>query len=225
MTAVREFPFTPLSSAEGVHHYPSVERSMRRSRRELITWDAATSDEDLAGWAQRGQREAFGLLYDRHFSSVYGYCYRRLGEREAAQDAAAETFRKALAALPSYRPQAFRGWVFAIARHVVADAARQHHADLSLDDAFAVTDTGASLEEVALVQAEITALIAVLPRLSPDQHEAIAMRLAGLSPAEIGVSLGKSRGAVDMTLHRALLRLRELMGVGPEPVAGGGSRD
>jgi RNA polymerase sigma-70 factor (ECF subfamily) len=195
---------------------------MRRSRRELITWDAATPDEDLAGWAQRGQREAFGLLYDRHFPSVYGYCYRRLGEREAAQDAAAETFRKALAALPTYRPRAFRGWLFAIARHVVADAARQHHADLSLDDA--VTDTGASLEEVALVQAEITALVSLLPRLSPDQHEAIAMRLAGLSPAEIGLTLGKSRSAVDMTLHRALLRLRELMGVGLEPVPGGDGR-
>ena len=75
---------------------------MRRSRRERINWDAATPDEDLAGWAQQGQREAFGLLYDRHFGSVYGYCYRRLGEREAAQDAAAETFRKALTALPSY---------------------------------------------------------------------------------------------------------------------------
>jgi RNA polymerase sigma-70 factor (ECF subfamily) len=207
-----------------VHQQQGVERSMRRSRRERITWDAATSDEDLVGWAQQGQREAFGLLYDRHFGSVYGFCYRRLGEREAAQDAAAETFRKALTALHSYRAQAFRSWLFAIARHVVADAARQRHADLSLDDALAVTDRGASLEEVALAQAEITALVAVLPRLTADQHEAIALRLAGLSPAEIGVSLGKSRGAVDMTLHRALLRLRELMGVGPGPVAEGSGR-
>ena len=197
---------------------------MRRSRRERITWDVATPDEDLVRWAQQGQREAFGLLYDRHFGSVYGYCYRRLGEREAAQDAAAETFRKALTALPSYRPQSFRGWLFAIARHVVADAVRQHHADLSLDDALGVTDRGASLEDVALAQAEITALVAVLPRLTAVQHEAIAMRLAGLSPAEIGVSLGKSRGAVDMTLHRALLRLRELLLAGPGPVAEGSGR-
>src|SRR5215212_11471351 len=129
---------------------------MRLRRRHPIDWNATSSDEELVGWAQRGQRDAFGLLYDRHFSSVYGYCYRRLGEREAAQDAAAETFRKALTALPSYRPQAFRGWLFAIARHVVADAARQRHADLSLDDALAVNDRSASLEEVALVQAEIT---------------------------------------------------------------------
>ena len=185
----------------------------------------ATPDEDLVGWAQRGQREAFGLLYDRHFGSVYGYCYRRLGEREAAQDAAAETFRKALTALPTYRPQAFRGWLFAIARHVVADAARQRHADLSLDDALAVTDRGASLEEVG-------------PGAGRDHRArrgpaSLDVRSAGgdrdapgrIESSRDRASLGKSRGAVDMTLHRALLRLRELMGVGPEPVAGGGGRE
>ena len=197
---------------------------MRRSRRHPINWNAGTSDDELVGWAQRGQREAFGLLYDRHFGNVYGYCYRRLGEREAAQDAAAETFRKALVALPTYRPHAFRGWLFAIARHVVADAARERPADLPLDDAAAVPDSEDSLEDVALAHVEITALVALLSQLTPDQHEAIAMRLAGLSPAEIGLSLGKSRAAIDMTLHRALLRLRELMGVGTETVTGGDGR-
>jgi RNA polymerase sigma-70 factor (ECF subfamily) len=195
---------------------------MRRGRGDPIAWDAATADDDLVALAQSGQREAFGLLYDRHVGSVYGYCYRRLGEREAAQDAAAETFRKALAALPSYRPQAFRGWLFAIARHVVADAARQRHADLPLDVAATVADMGASLEEIALVHAEIATIVALLPKLTTDQHDAIALRLAGLSPVEIGKAMGKSRSAVDMTLHRALLRLRELMGVGPETVTGGG---
>jgi RNA polymerase sigma-70 factor (ECF subfamily) len=197
---------------------------MRRDRRTPIRWDAATPDDELVGWAQQGQREAFGLLYDRHFGSVYGYCFRRLGEREAAQDAAAETFRKALAALPSYQPRAFRGWLFAIARHVVADAARGRRPDVSLDAAADVPDRQSSLEEVALAHAELDSLLALLPRLTADQHDAVAMRLAGLSPAEIGISLGKSRSAVDMTLHRALLRLRQLMTVGPETVAGGGDR-
>jgi RNA polymerase sigma-70 factor (ECF subfamily) len=197
---------------------------MRLRRRTPIDWNATSSDDELVGWAQRGQREAFGLLYDRHFGSVYGYCYRSLGEREAAQDAAAETFRKALVALPTYRPHAFRGWLFAIARHVVADAARERHADLSLDAAAAVPDTGDSWEDVALAHVELASLVALLPQITADQHEAIAMRLAGLSPAEIGISLGKSRAAIDMTLHRALLRLRELMVVGTETVTGGSGR-
>jgi RNA polymerase sigma-70 factor (ECF subfamily) len=186
-------------------------------------WNTATADEDLVRWAQQGQREAFGLLYDRHVASIYGYCYRRLGEREAAQDATAETFRKALVGLPSYRPAAFRAWLFAIARHVVADTARRPRHDLPLVVAMEVPDPGASIEEAAVMQADLAALVALLPRLTPDQHDVIAMRLAGLTPIEIGEALGKSRGAIDMALHRALARLRELM-LADSPVVGGKGR-
>jgi RNA polymerase sigma-70 factor (ECF subfamily) len=203
-------------------HIPGAEVLMRLRRRTPIDWNATSSDDELVGWAQRGQREAFGLLYDRYFGSVYGYCYRRLGEREAAQDAAAETFRKVLVALPTYRPHAFRGWLFAIARHVVADAARECHANLSLDDVAEVPDPGRSMEESALAHVELASLVALLSRLTPDQQDAVALRLAGLRPAEIGVSLGKSRSAVDMSLHRALLRLRALTSVGS--ATGGGDR-
>jgi RNA polymerase sigma-70 factor (ECF subfamily) len=193
-----------------------------RLRRTLVEWTETSPDDDLVAWTQRGEREAFGLLYQRHFPSVYGYCYRLLGERETAQDAAAETFRKALAALPSYQPHAFRGWLFAIARHVIADTIRARRGVRSLDEAVDVPDTGPSLEEKALAQGEMDTLIGLLSQLTPDQRDVIALRLTGLSPGDIGVVLGKSRAAVDMTLHRALRRLRALTTVGAEP--GGGSR-
>ena len=188
-------------------------------------WGAASPDNELVRWAQEGEPEAFGLLYDRHFGSVYGYCYRRLGQREAAQDAAAETFRKALAALPGYRPRAFRGWLFTIARHVLADAARRYHPTLPLDAASDIAAGGESLEETAIAHSELSSVVSLLPRLTPDQQDAVTMRLAGLNSTEIGVILGKSRSAVDMTLHRALLRLRELMIGNPQPVAGGDGHD
>jgi RNA polymerase sigma-70 factor (ECF subfamily) len=184
-------------------------------------WNAASTDEDLVRWAQQGQREAFGLLYDRHVSAIYGYCFRRLGEREAAQDATAETFRKALVALPTYRPAAFRAWLFAIARHVVVDSTRRHRPYVQLVEAMQVPDPGAAIEEAAIMEAELATLRTLLPRLTSEQHDVVAMRLAGLTPVEIGHVLGKSRGAIDMTLHRALARLRELMAPGSQVMEGG----
>ena len=192
-----------------------------RLRRTLAKWTETSADDDLVAWAQRGAPEAFGLLYQRHFPSVYGYCYRQLGEREAAQDAAAETFRKALAALPNYRPHAFRGWLFAIARHVIADARMTPCDEWSLDEAAHVPTTGPSLEEHALAQAEVETLMGLLSKLTPDQRDVIALRLAGVGPVDIGVVLGKSRAAVDMTLHRALLRLRALTAIAAEARGGG----
>lgn len=191
--------------------------------RDMSDWNAASPDEELVRWAQQGQRAAFGLLYDRYAASIYGYCYRRLGEREAAQDATADTFRKALSALPSYRPAVFRAWLFAIARNVVADVLRRRRPDLPLEAALELPDTRDSIEDAAVTRADVASLVALLPRLTPDQHDAVALWLAGLTPAEIGAVSGKSRGAVDMTLHRALARLRELM-VADSPVVGGENR-
>jgi RNA polymerase sigma-70 factor (ECF subfamily) len=177
-------------------------------------WDAITGDEELVAWAQRGEREAFGLLYDRYLPRVYGYCYRLLGAREAAEDANTEIFMRALIALPTYRAGSFRSWLFAIAHNVVIDALRQHRLTVSLAEAAAVVDQRRSLEEDAEVAADRSTVLDLLPRLSPDQREVVALRLSGLNAAEIGEALGKPRNAVDGIQHRALLRLRSLVAMG-----------
>jgi RNA polymerase sigma-70 factor (ECF subfamily) len=92
--------------------------------------------------AQGGEREAFGALYDRYLGRVYAYCYRVLGNREAAEDANAEVFARALMALPMYRTGSFRSWLFAIAHDVVADALRSGRPTESLSVAIAVVGTG-----------------------------------------------------------------------------------
>jgi len=53
----------------------------------------------------------------------------------------------------------------------------------------------------------------LLPLLGEDQRQVLELRLAGLSSGEIEIVLGKSRSWVGVTQHRAVLRLRALMGV------------
>src|SRR4051794_28492383 len=75
----------------------------------------------------------FGAIYERDFPAVYGYCLSQLGDAEAAEDAAAQTFFKALAALPGYRDTGrFRSWLFAIAHNVILDAQRGRPPDAPL---------------------------------------------------------------------------------------------
>jgi RNA polymerase sigma-70 factor (ECF subfamily) len=77
----------------------------------------AADDADLVARAQV-DREAFALLYRRYLDPVHRYYYRRLGSREAAEDATSLVFTKAFTALPTYRTGSFRSWLFAIAYHV-----------------------------------------------------------------------------------------------------------
>lgn len=67
----------------------------------------ARSDDAVLVAAARVQPEAFTFLYDRYATQVYRYCYLKLGEREAAEDALSEVFLKALTDLEQYRGGAF----------------------------------------------------------------------------------------------------------------------
>ncbi|MDP9364185.1 MAG: sigma-70 family RNA polymerase sigma factor [Chloroflexota bacterium] len=178
----------------------------------------ATSAADDAALVARARDDpaAFAPLYERYLDPVYRYCYRRLGGREAAEDATAQVFAKALAALPAYRDGSFRAWLFAIAHNAVADNHRRraHRPEAPLEAVGDPPDRAPTPEEVAVENDErrsVRALLAVLP---VDQRRVLELRLAGLSGAEIATALGRSVAAVKMLQLRAMTRLRADLVVG-----------
>ncbi len=97
-------------------------------REDDHTARGATSDEALVAAAQE-DFAAFAALYLRYVDLVYRFCYRRLGERTAAEDATSRIFERTLRALPRYRAGSFRSWLFTIARNTITDLYRSERAD------------------------------------------------------------------------------------------------
>ena len=176
--------------------------------------DSTTADATLLARARR-EPAAFAPLYARYLGPVYGYSFRRLGTREAAEDATSLVFTKALAALPRYEERAgsFRAWLFAIAHNVVVDQVRGRLPDQALDAAAEAPDLAPTPEDHALAADDGRLLRALLARLTPDQRQVVELRLAGLTDREIAQALGRSHGAVRMSQFRAVARLRTLLGV------------
>ena len=193
---------------------------MARFRRSEPQPNAASSDEALVALVQRGDREAFGLLYDRYLPRVYGYCLRLLRDQEQAEDANTEVFVRALAGLPSYRAGSFRSWLFTIAHNVTTDHLRQRSRTISMELAPEPVDPH-TFEDSVLMAAEWERIERALTQLSPDQQQVIALRLAGLTAVEIGAALGKPRNAIDGLQHRALLRLKSLVATSDAAVSNG----
>ena len=178
--------------------------------------EADFSDAELVALAKADLRQ-FALLYARYLDPVHRYCYRRLGSREAAEDATSLVFTNALTAFPHYRHASFRGWLFTIAHHVVTDRYRDDHPEHPLDTVAQLHDGSASPEELALADDERRSLTLLLTRLPDHQRQVVALRLAGLTSAEIAQALGRSPSNVDVTQYRAVACLRVLLGLATPP--------
>src|SRR5215210_6935273 len=133
--------------------------------------DIPDEDARVVALAKTDPR-AFAPLYSRYFDPVYRYCYRRLGHPEAAADAAAQVFAKALAALPGYREDApsFRSWLFAIAHNVITDDLRARRPIAPMTAAVHIEAADPSPEEVVLTGEVGGAVHALLAQLPPDQR-------------------------------------------------------
>jgi RNA polymerase sigma-70 factor, ECF subfamily len=158
---------------------------------------------------------------------VLRYCRARLGRQEtvigSADDVAQEVCLAVVNALPGYtlRGLSFRAFVYGIAAHKVTDAFRAIGRNRS-EPMADIPDTPLALDgpEHRLLQVELTErLSALLHRLTPRQREVLVLRIAvGLSAEETAQVVGSTPGAVRVTQHRALNRLRQRIVIpGAEP--------
>jgi RNA polymerase sigma-70 factor (ECF subfamily) len=170
-------------------------------------------DEPAIVAAARVDRAAFAPLYRRYADPVYRFCYRRLGSADAAADATAQIFTKALAGLAGFRGASFRAWLFAIARNVVVDELRRGRPVLPLDEALAIVDEtpGGAPEERALAREQRRRLRSALAQLPDDQRQIVELRLAGLKGPEIAVVMGRTHAAIKSSQFRAYARLRQIL--------------
>jgi RNA polymerase sigma-70 factor (ECF subfamily) len=171
--------------------------------------------EALVQRAQAGDRAALGAIYDRLADRVYRYALFRVGSRSDAEDLMQRTFLKMIESLPRYQHRGipFEAWFFRLARNGVIDHLRTRRGHRPLDEAFDILSPGPSPEDSAEVAVQLARLDAALRELSLAQQEVIGYRfMAGLSPREIGLVIGKREGSVRALQFRALQALRSTLG-------------
>jgi RNA polymerase sigma factor (sigma-70 family) len=148
---------------------------------------------------------------------VHAYAAYRLGDGPDAEDVTSEVFERALRGIKTFdgtKGDAI-GWLLGIARRVVAEEfARRARAPQGELPLVAARD---NLEQSALTRLD---LVAAVRRLNPRDAELIALRYgADLRVSEVARILGLRKNTVDVALHRARLRLAEIMTEGDEETA------
>ncbi len=189
---------------------------------------------------QHGDASALAELYDRYADVIYRTAYRRLGDRQLAEEVVQDTWLTLWTRAGQFDPAmgTLVGWLSTIARNRAVDRLRalaRRPGALPLSAVFAsgadedralasgqvllaedrASNPQAVLDELVLRDAMIQAL-ATIP---PDERQVLELAYyADLTQTEIAHRLGWPVGTVKTRTRRALLRLRSVLSglLGPE---------
>lgn len=233
----RESQDRGLHVVAGVACYPN---SLNADLESVPPLDASVEKETAARAAEGalidkvlgGHKESFLDLIRPHQRTVYATAMSLLTNKDDAEDVVQTAMLKGLAKLAQFRREsAFGTWLVQITiNEVRMRKRRDRRAEmLSLTpekvDAEGRAPLGRDFEDwreipsEALERAEIRDVLAkALESLELHYREAFVLRdLHELSVADTARILGISRGAVKTRLHRARLRLREILSPGYGP--------
>jgi len=175
-----------------------------------------TEEGEQIARASGGDREAFGQLYERHSLRVFRHAYFLTGDLTLAEDLTAQTFLKALEAIPRFEDRGvpFIAWLLRITVNLAINYKKAlknaHHSQLpeTLED----DDTLGSPEDSCTLKSEGEQVWNRVKHLPFDQRQVIVMRFMDDLPySTVAEVLGKSIGAVRVIQFRALANLRNMM--------------
>ena len=144
--------------------------------------------------------------FARHHHDVYRYLVRMTGQRDVADDLAQEVFLRVVRALANGGPIGHeRGWIFSIARNLLADRYRNRQREVMLvEDMAEPAQDGMQTLAFSLNQS-----LAHLP--DTDREVFLLKEVGGLSYQEIGDVCGCTVDAVRARLHRTRAALRAML--------------
>lgn len=155
-------------------------------------------------------------VFTQYVDPIYRFLYRRVGNRQDAEDLTSEVFYKAARELDSTRPQAsIAHWLFTVARTVLADHWRRYYragssVALSESRLIEIPDTKNSVT----YDQENAALVADLLAALPERYrQVLELRfLHGYSVKETAQELHLTPENVKVIQHRALAKAVQLAG-------------
>ena len=174
----------------------------------------ASDEATLVQRAVGHDPEAFGKLYDVHVDRVYRHIYYRVGNEQDAEDLTQQVFLKAWQAIDRYKEKTspFIAWLMTISHNLVVDFYRTKKDKAYLEAEVLADGSASSPEQAAEASLEQQRLRSAILKLGGDEQQVVILRFVeGFEFSEIASVLNKKEGNVRVILHRALVKLRNIL--------------
>jgi RNA polymerase sigma-70 factor (ECF subfamily) len=191
---------------------------------DLNTTARFESDLDMVQRAQQGDSDAFASLFHSHKARIYSVCLRMTNNTAEAEDLTQDAFLQVFRKLSTFRgDSALSTWLYRIAvntvlMHFRKKALRQVSLDEPYNqDARQVRREYGSKDDRLTGSVDRIALARAIKEL-PDGYRTIFLlhEVEGFEHQEIAQLLDCSVGNSKSQLHKAKLRIRELLGYAKE---------
>jgi len=177
------------------------------------------SSADLVSRACRGDHDAFRMIFERYSRPVLSFIYDQIGDRDAAEELAQETFVRAYRGLKSLREETkLSTWLFGIAKNVARESIRskvrdRHNVDLDDDQVLDLSDQS-PVPVNQLLDKEFNQVVQrSLAKLDDDKRTVFTLKvLHQRSYEEIAEITGFSIPKLKTDLHRARAEMRQRVG-------------
>ncbi len=176
-------------------------------------------DTELMLRVKEGDGASFGVLLEKHRSSLVYFLYRMMQNHAVAEELAQEVFLRVYRSRSTYEPTAkFTTWMFRIATHLALNALRDgknERAQDRLDDDTSdmpvrqVSDRRPSVEQSMVYRAKLDEVRRAIAALPEKQRVAVLMhKYEEMEYSQIAKVLSCSESAVKSLLFRAYETLR-----------------
>ena len=172
----------------------------------------AVEDADLIRQAARGSVEAYNLLVSRWEKRVFNYVLRLARNREDALDLTQDVFLKAYQNLRKLDdPERFAPWLYRIAHNEAYSLFRNRRPESDAEEIQPeATENEINVAGSSVFPIELSlAVTAALDRLSPDQREAVVLKIyQGFKFEEMAEILSCPVSTIKSRLYTALELLK-----------------
>ncbi|MDC0872040.1 sigma-70 family RNA polymerase sigma factor [Flavobacteriaceae bacterium] len=169
--------------------------------------------------AKTQDQNAYNILFDRYWNSIYSFLYQRTSNPNIAEELAIESFAKAFDRLDGFDEQlSFGSWLMTIARNHHIDRFRkskqqiEKHKDIDATSHLELSSKAPSPEELMIANQNLDNILFHIKSMKKEFRTLLRMRyFEDLTLKEIETLLDEPQTTIRVKLFRAKKMLANLL--------------